>query len=113
MLDHIHPDLRNPSRDNNTYILGSIGRHNIGIACLPKGVYGTNSAATVATRIENGADVDAKDIDGGTLFAWSLGSPDTNSSYCIMSKKECWIPQCEQPSVLLFKQKTNQIPLGT
>lgn len=53
MLDHIHPDLPKPRNDHNTYTLGSIGAHNIVIACLPKGKYGTNSAATVATRMVN------------------------------------------------------------
>ncbi|KAE8363589.1 hypothetical protein BDV27DRAFT_165405 [Aspergillus caelatus] len=33
------------------YTLGCIGRHNIVIACLPKGQYGTNSASVVATRM--------------------------------------------------------------
>ncbi|KAL4936269.1 hypothetical protein BDV06DRAFT_205356 [Aspergillus oleicola] len=32
MLDQIHPDLPKPTGDNNTYTLGSIGRHNIVIA---------------------------------------------------------------------------------
>ena len=51
MLDQIHPDLPKPPNDHNTYTFGSIGKHNIVIACLPKGKYGNNSAATVATRI--------------------------------------------------------------
>ncbi|KAF3223685.1 hypothetical protein TWF679_000122 [Orbilia oligospora] len=44
------PKKQNPS-DKNTYELGRIGEHNVVIACLPKGVYGTTSAATVATRM--------------------------------------------------------------
>lgn len=51
MLDQIHLDLPKPPNDHNTYTLGSIGEHNVVIACLPKGKYGTNSAATVATRM--------------------------------------------------------------
>jgi len=51
MLDQIHPDLPKPPNDHNTYTLGSIGKHNTVIACLPKGKVGTNSAATVATRM--------------------------------------------------------------
>ncbi|KAK4076854.1 hypothetical protein Purlil1_12562 [Purpureocillium lilacinum] len=51
MLDRRHPDLPNPPKDDNAYTLGSIGPHNIVIACLPQGKYGTNSAATVATRM--------------------------------------------------------------
>src|SRR5690606_10084514 len=34
--------------DNNVYILGRVGRHNVVMAVLPKGEYGTTTAATVA-----------------------------------------------------------------
>ncbi|KAL6701697.1 hypothetical protein J3F84DRAFT_392180 [Trichoderma pleuroticola] len=51
MLDQIHPDLPKPPNDHNTYTLGSVGEHNVVIACLPKGIYGTHSAATVATQM--------------------------------------------------------------
>ncbi|KAH0563399.1 hypothetical protein GP486_002033 [Trichoglossum hirsutum] len=51
MLDQRHADLPKPSNDPNTYTLGSIGKHNIVIACLPKGKIGTSSAATVATQM--------------------------------------------------------------
>ncbi|KAK2785207.1 hypothetical protein FQN52_008544 [Onygenales sp. PD_12] len=51
MLDQIHPDLPVPLGDHNTYTLGSIGKHNIVIACLPIGTIGTSSAATVATQM--------------------------------------------------------------
>ncbi|KAK6338577.1 hypothetical protein TWF730_002640 [Orbilia blumenaviensis] len=37
--------------DSNTYTLGRVGHHNVVIACLPAGNYGTNSAATVATHL--------------------------------------------------------------
>ncbi|KAL6900373.1 hypothetical protein GGI43DRAFT_422907 [Trichoderma evansii] len=49
MLDDRHGSLPKPPNDPNTYILGSIGKHNIVIACLPEGEIGTNSAATTAT----------------------------------------------------------------
>jgi len=48
MLDQRHSDLLKPLNDPNTYTLGSVGKHNIVIACLPKGKVGTNLAATVA-----------------------------------------------------------------
>jgi nucleoside phosphorylase len=51
MLDQRHADLLKPPNDNNIYTLGSIGKHNIVIACLPKGKLGTSSAATVATQM--------------------------------------------------------------
>jgi nucleoside phosphorylase len=37
--------------DQNTYILGSIGQHNIVIASLPSGAYGNTSAATVGMQL--------------------------------------------------------------
>lgn len=51
MLDERHPDLPKPPHDPNTYTLGSIGRHNIVITCLPKGKIGTIPAANVATHM--------------------------------------------------------------
>lgn len=49
MLDERHGDLPKPPHDSNAYTLGSISGHNVVIACLPKGRYGTNSATNVAT----------------------------------------------------------------
>jgi nucleoside phosphorylase len=51
MLDDIHSDLPTSSNDQNTYVLGRIRTHNVVIACLPSGVYGTTSAATVANQM--------------------------------------------------------------
>ncbi|KAH6970509.1 ankyrin repeat-containing domain protein [Ilyonectria sp. MPI-CAGE-AT-0026] len=51
MLNHRHADLPKPPNDSNTYTLGSVGKHNVVIACLPKGKIGTCSAATVATQM--------------------------------------------------------------
>jgi nucleoside phosphorylase len=48
MLDQRHADLLKPPNDPNTYTLGSVGKHNIVIACLPKGKVGTNLAATIS-----------------------------------------------------------------
>ncbi|KAF3908991.1 hypothetical protein ABW20_dc0109373 [Dactylellina cionopaga] len=53
MLDERHHDLPTPPNDNNSYTLGSIGKHNVVIACLPKGKSGTISAATVAMGMLN------------------------------------------------------------
>jgi nucleoside phosphorylase len=49
MLDHRHADLPKPPNDLNTYTLGSIGKHNVVIACLPEGDIGTSAAAIMAT----------------------------------------------------------------
>jgi nucleoside phosphorylase len=46
MLDEQHATLPRSRGDNNTYTLGSIGPHNIVLACLPS--YGTTKAAAVA-----------------------------------------------------------------
>jgi nucleoside phosphorylase len=51
MLDEIYPGLPTSSSDQNTYELGRIHAHNVVIACLPAGVYGTTPAATVATQM--------------------------------------------------------------
>ncbi|KAF3936573.1 hypothetical protein ABW19_dt0204562 [Dactylella cylindrospora] len=47
MLDEEHPYLSKPLTDENTYTLGSIGKHNVVIACLP--MYGTSPATAAAT----------------------------------------------------------------
>lgn len=39
MLDEIHPPLPRVPMDQNAYIFGSIGEHNVVIASLPTGAY--------------------------------------------------------------------------
>lgn len=51
VLDKKHPNIATPPEDPNRYGFGSIGGHNIAIACLPKGEIGNNPAATIATRM--------------------------------------------------------------
>jgi nucleoside phosphorylase len=51
MLDKTHPKLSQSTGDDNAYTLGEISGHNIVVACLPSGVYGTISAATVAAHM--------------------------------------------------------------
>jgi nucleoside phosphorylase len=51
MLDERHDepdDFEQPSTDDNSYHWGRIGHHNIVIASLSAGIYGTTSAATTA-----------------------------------------------------------------
>ncbi|KAH7176210.1 hypothetical protein EDB81DRAFT_33562, partial [Dactylonectria macrodidyma] len=52
-LDETHrsPTCRPSPNDTNTYVLGKISDHNVVIACLPDGSYGTSSAANVATNM--------------------------------------------------------------
>ncbi|KAF5687861.1 het-E-1 heterokaryon incompatibility protein [Fusarium denticulatum] len=51
VLDDVHERLSRHKNDTNSYILGSIGCHNIVIACLPINGYGTNNAANVLTHL--------------------------------------------------------------
>jgi nucleoside phosphorylase len=53
MLDEKHESLPHDDNDPNLYTLGSIGNHNVVLACLPAGQIGTNSAAAVATRMQS------------------------------------------------------------
>ncbi|KAL7969900.1 hypothetical protein HDV63DRAFT_376181 [Trichoderma sp. SZMC 28014] len=51
MLDQEHRPLGTLPGDKNAYTLGSIGEHNIVIACFPMGKKGTTPAAVVATQM--------------------------------------------------------------
>lgn len=48
MLDRIHPALPSQMGDQNVYILGNIGAHNIVITGLREGTYGATSATVAA-----------------------------------------------------------------
>lgn len=54
MLDEEHTqplDFVQPQNDSNCYNWGRIGDHNVVIASLPAGVYGTTRAATTASQL--------------------------------------------------------------
>ncbi|KAE8326165.1 purine and uridine phosphorylase [Aspergillus sergii] len=51
MLDKEHPPLPQPETDHNVYTLGSVSSHNVVVAPLPSGVYGTISASTVVSHM--------------------------------------------------------------
>lgn len=52
LLDDEHePPQRRDPQDTNVYKLGSVAGHNVVIASLPLGEYGTNSAAVVAANL--------------------------------------------------------------
>ena len=54
-LDEKHEGPECVSRhDNNNYTLGKVGKHNVVIAVLPDGEYGTSSAASVARDMLHG-----------------------------------------------------------
>jgi tetratricopeptide (TPR) repeat protein/nucleoside phosphorylase len=51
MLDEVHASLPQPETDHNVYALGTVSSHNVVIACLPLGVYGTISASNVVSHM--------------------------------------------------------------
>src|ERR1700735_1193658 len=51
MLDKTHPRISQSVGDDNAYTLGEIFGHNIVVACLPSGMHGIISAATVAAHM--------------------------------------------------------------
>jgi hypothetical protein len=53
MLDKEHGDLEHElsNNDENVYLLGSIGGHNVAIVCLPAGRISNNPAVAVATQM--------------------------------------------------------------
>src|SRR5467141_605100 len=74
MLDKTHPQLSQSAGDDNAYTLGEISGHNIVIACLPSGVYGTISAATVAANMRT----TFPSIRFGLMVGIGGGVPSTN-----------------------------------
>jgi nucleoside phosphorylase len=51
MMDAVHPSLPQHKTDHNVYTLGKISGHNVVVACLPSGAYGSISAATVVSHL--------------------------------------------------------------
>lgn len=52
VLDEVHEDLPINQEDSNHYIVGSIQRHNVVIACLPTDQYGIVNADSVASDLK-------------------------------------------------------------
>jgi nucleoside phosphorylase len=77
MLDVEHHDLERDPADNdeNLYALGSIGRHNVAIVCLPAGCIGNNPAAAVATQMR----ATFKAIRFGLMVGIGGGVPSTEA----------------------------------
>ncbi|KAN0087102.1 hypothetical protein V8E54_000790 [Elaphomyces granulatus] len=75
MLHKIHPQLSHPAGDDNAYILGEISGHNIVVACLPSGVYGIASAATVAAHMR----ITFPSIRFGLMVGIGGGVPNTKN----------------------------------
>ncbi|KAN0087192.1 hypothetical protein V8E54_000880 [Elaphomyces granulatus] len=75
ILDKTHLQLSQSATDDNAYMLGEISGHNIVIACLPSGVYGIASAATVAANMRT----TFPSIRFGLMVGIGGGVPSTNN----------------------------------
>ncbi|KAF6832475.1 ankyrin repeat protein [Colletotrichum plurivorum] len=51
MLDEEHPELPAPARAENAYILGSVGKHDVVIVCLPISQVGTVAVALTTASV--------------------------------------------------------------
>ncbi|GAM35807.1 Pfs, NB-ARC and TPR domain protein [Talaromyces pinophilus] len=78
-LDETHETLSSPQSDHNTYAFGRIGNHNIVIACLPKGEYGTSSATQVAADMKS----TFKSIRFGLMVGIGGGIPNNREDICL------------------------------
>ncbi|KAL2844157.1 hypothetical protein BJY01DRAFT_264054 [Aspergillus pseudoustus] len=79
MLDRIHDagsSLSLSEGDQNSYILGEIGGHNVVMACLPTGSMGQTSATTVAVDMMHSFPR----IRFGLMVGIGGGAPDPNPS---------------------------------
>ncbi|KAK0299663.1 hypothetical protein LTR82_018348, partial [Friedmanniomyces endolithicus] len=70
-LDEEHVSLPKPAGDGNSYSFGRIGEHNVVVACLPAGVTGKASAATVARDIIRSFPIKAGFMVGIGGGVWS------------------------------------------
>jgi nucleoside phosphorylase len=71
MLDEKHARLPNLKDDGNSYTLGRIGIHNVVVACLPAGMIGNNSAATVAKDMQRSFPIKVGLLVGVGGGVWS------------------------------------------
>lgn len=103
LLDEVHQDLPSKPKDNNAYILGRMGKHNIVIAGLPFGDYGNASATVVATQlissfqsvrfalvvgIGGGVPSENKDIRLGDIVVGKPGIKHGGVAYLIVSRHQ-------------------------
>ena len=102
MLDEIHVSLANPPGDDNVYVLGSISSHNVVIACLPAGIYGTTSATAVgiamSTTFPNATKIPLLvGIGGGVPRTFDGQWPDIRLGDVVVST-----PTSEHPAVIQY-----------
>jgi nucleoside phosphorylase len=70
-LDEEYDGLEKMTGDDNVYTFGRIGKHNVVVACLPAGVMGKASAATVAKDMMRSFPVKAGFMVGIGGGVWS------------------------------------------
>ncbi|KAI1360222.1 nucleoside phosphorylase domain-containing protein [Xylaria arbuscula] len=75
LLDELYSPPAQPRHDQNSYSFGRIGKHNIVLVCLPAGVIGTASAATVAAQLRSTFPL----IQYGLLVGVGGGAPSTKN----------------------------------
>ncbi|KAK5690099.1 hypothetical protein LTR17_026065 [Elasticomyces elasticus] len=71
MLDEEHRAVATVSGDDNSYTFGRIGEHNVALACLPAGMTGKASAATVAKDMMRSFPIKAGFMVGIGGGVWS------------------------------------------
>jgi nucleoside phosphorylase len=100
MLDVEHgvPAGRGPA-DSNTYFLGSIGGHNVVIACLPAGAAGAAPAATVAASMQ----CTFGDVGVGLLVGVGSGAP-TDDDDVRLGDVVVGVPTADTGGVGLFER---------
>ncbi|KAF5857543.1 hypothetical protein ETB97_005646 [Aspergillus alliaceus] len=86
MLDKTHNPLPQPVTDPNAYVLGELSGHCIVMACLPTGVYGTISAATVMSHMISTFSSDPVWFDGGNWRGVPSTSNDIRLGDVVVSK---------------------------
>lgn len=101
------------ANDNNTYVFGHIGGHNVVIGCLPDGRYGTSSAASVAkdmirsfpnlrfalmVGIGGGAPTRERDIRLGDVW-WLVYRSVSLEAWCnTISGRDCPMADSNEPA---------------
>ncbi|KAL4813902.1 hypothetical protein BDW67DRAFT_192655 [Aspergillus spinulosporus] len=85
-LDEVHPRLPQLKSDHNVYTLGNIGGHNVVVACLPAGVYGTTSATAAVAYLKSTYPNIQFGLMVGIGGGVPLGNPDIRLGDIVVSK---------------------------
>ncbi|KAL4800858.1 hypothetical protein BDV19DRAFT_383878 [Aspergillus venezuelensis] len=88
---------RQPRRDQNSYTLGEISGHNVVVACLPAGSYGTTSAAVVAANMRTTFPTILIGLMVGIGGGFPLAAADIRLGDVVVSQ-----PQGQYPGVVQY-----------